>query len=193
MTRANPDDRDLVVELLIWSFEDNQSVNFIIRRDKKPIKRIRTLMEYSFWVCHRFGEVWLSDDHKACALVLYPHQQKNTLMSIWLDIQLIFGAIGLKGIKKALDREAKIKAIQPKEPMAYLWFIGVNPFCQHQGIGSKLLQEVITDAAAQNLPVYLETSTTRNLPWYEGFGFQIYYKLYIGYTLLFLKHPAANA
>jgi ribosomal protein S18 acetylase RimI-like enzyme len=105
-----------------------------------------------------------------------------------LDLKLIVQAIGLSGIKRALDRESKIKAKQPKEPMAYLWFIGVEPSQQHKGIGSKLLQEVIADATVNNLPVFLETSTTPNLPWYERFGFKIYDQLTLTYTLYFLRN-----
>lgn len=193
MRKANPDDRDLVVELLTRSFEDNMSVNYIVRQDAKRIHRIRALMHYSFEVCYRFGEVWLSNDCTASALVLYPHLKKNTFVSVWLDIQLILCAIGLGGIKKALNREAQVKKLQPKEPMAYLWFIGVNPLYQHQRTGSKLLQEVMADAAQKNLPVYLETSTVKNLPWYEKFGFQIYDQLNLGYVLFFLKHLPANS
>ena len=178
----------MVTELLSEAFNDNLSVNYIVRQDEKLRQRIYALMEYSFEVCFLFGKIWLSEDRKACALVLYPHQKKNTLKSIWLDIKLIFTAIGLDGIQKALDREAKIKAKQPKEPMAYLWFICVGSLYQHYGTGSKLLKCVIADAVQQNLPVYLETSTERNLLWYERYGFVEYDKLDLSYTLHFLKH-----
>lgn len=71
--------------------------------------------------------------------------------------------------------------------MAYLWFIGVNPGDQHKGIGSKLLQEIIAFADQKKLPLFLETSTLTNLPWYERFGFKIYDQLELSYTLYFLK------
>jgi ribosomal protein S18 acetylase RimI-like enzyme len=169
------------------------SVNYIVRQDAKRIQRIRALMQYSFEVCYRFGDVWLSNDHTACALVLYPNLKRTTFVSVWLDIQLILCAIGFSGIKKALNREAQIKKLQPKKPVAYLWFIGVNPLYQHQGTGSRLLQEVMADAARKYLLVYLETSTVRNLPWYEKFGFEIYDQLDLGYVLFFLKHIPANS
>lgn len=72
--------------------------------------------------------------------------------------------------------------------MAYLWFIGVDPLYQRSGIGSRLLKEVIADAGAKGLPIYLETSTERNLPWYQRFGFRIYDELHLTYVLYFLKH-----
>jgi ribosomal protein S18 acetylase RimI-like enzyme len=187
MIKAKTDDKALVIDLLSQSFDDNQSVNYIIRQDKKRIQRVRSLMDYSYEVCSDFGEVLVSDDRKACALLLYPHLKHTTLKSIWLDIKLIFQAIGLDGIKKAMTREAQIKKLQSKDKMTYLWFIGVDTAHQHEGIGGKLLKEIIEEANMKILPVYLETSTLQNLPWYERFGFKIYNKLELGYTLFFLK------
>lgn len=187
MIKAGAVDKTTVINVLSSSFEDNLSVNFIVRQDKKRAQRIRALMDYSYEICSQFGEVWLSDDKNACALILYPHQKRTTLKSICLDIRLIVQAIGLSGINKALKREAKIKNLQPKEKMTYLWFIGVDSEFQHMGIGNKLIKEVITRSNQKYLPVYLETSTLRNIPWYESFGFFTYNQLELGYTLFFLK------
>lgn len=185
MKKANLTDRPLVVELLALSFEKNLSVNYIVGQDDKRKERIRALMDYSFEICYRFGEVYLSDDRKACALVLYPDKKKAT---IWLDIKLIFTAIGISGIGKAMKRESLIKAKKLKIPMYYLWFIGVDPLYQHKGIGTQLLQELVTDAGSLNRPVFLETSTVKNLPWYERAGFKVYDTLSLSYTLYFLNN-----
>jgi GNAT superfamily N-acetyltransferase len=103
-------------------------------------------MDYSFEVCSMFGRVLLSEDRKVCALLLYPEHKRVALKSIWLDLKLIFNCIGLSNVFKAMDRESKIKKIQPKEKMCYLWFIGVNPIYQGFGIGSKLLREIIEES-----------------------------------------------
>ena len=55
------------------------------------------------------------------------------------------------------------------------------------GRGSSLLDELITRSNSVNRPIYLETSTLRNIPWYKKFGFQIYEELDLGYKLFFLK------
>jgi len=74
-----------------------------------------------------------------------------------------------------------------KKLMYYLWFIGVDPDQQNKGIGSSLIKEVIEEAHSQQRPVYLETSTLKNIPWYEKFGFKIYNELNLGYRLYFMK------
>lgn len=187
MTRAGYGDKDLVVDILAKSFDDNKSVNYIVKQDSKRKQRLRSLVEYSFDVCHSFGDVFLSDDRRGCALILLPDKKKTTLKSILWDIKLVTNCIGISNVKKAMGREAKIKKLQPKEPMYYLWFIGVDPNEQHKGIGSDLLQAVIKKGELQNRPVCLETSTLKNIPWYEKFGFKIYNELDLGYRLYFLK------
>ncbi|TWI97605.1 acetyltransferase (GNAT) family protein [Mucilaginibacter frigoritolerans] len=185
MKKATKLDKPLVIKLLASSFEKNRSVNYIVRQDDKRKERIKSLMNYSFEVCYRFGEVYISDNRQACALVLYPDKKKSTL---WLDLKLIFSAIGVAGISEAMEREKLIKAKQPLIPFYYLWFIGVDPLYQHKGIGTKLLYELIADAKAQNRSVLLETSTLENLPWYEKAGFKVYDELRLSYTLYFLSH-----
>ena len=187
MIKADYKDKDRIIKILAKSFDDNKSVNYIIKPDKNRSERVSRLMDYSFEMCFLFGDVFLSENKKACALVLYPDKKKTTLKTTLLDMKLIFSCIGIKNIKKALSRESKINQIQPKDLMYYLWFIGVNPEYQNEGIGSNLMKDIIQDSENKKRPVYLETSTLKNLPWYKKFGFKIYNELDLGYRLFFLK------
>lgn len=180
-------DRDQVVKILTASFDDNKSVNYIIRNGNKREKSLKRLMEYSFDICYTFGEIFMSQDKTACALLLTPGKRKSNLFGIWKDIQLIFTSIGIRNIKKAMGRESRIKALQPKAPFYYIWFIGVDPENQGQGIGTTLLTEILAHIHLTNDTVCLETSTIKNLQWYDKFGFSIYDELDLGYTLFFLK------
>ena len=183
MTQAKLEDKEIVIDILVNSFRDNMSVNYIIKQDEKRLFRIRKLMEYSFDVCLLFGSVLLSEDKKGCALVLFPHRRKTSIKAILLDVKLVFYCCGIMNVSKALKRESKIKALHPKKPFKHLWFIGVQPGEQNKGIGSAILKHVINDDS----PVYLETSTLKNIPWYKKFGFEIYSELDLGYTLYLLK------
>ena len=187
MIKAEPSDKNIIVSILTKSFEANQSVNYIVKQDEKRIKRIEALMHYSFEMCYLFGEVYLSDDKKACALILYPDKKKTTIKSISLDAKLIFSSVGLGNIKKAMHRETMIKKLQPQELMYYLWFIGVDPDYQSEGIGSRLLEDIIQDSNQRKRSIFLETSTLKNIPWYKKFGFYIYNELELSYKLFFLK------
>ncbi len=186
MIKAIPSDKQLVVNILADSFSQNQSVNFIIKQDRKKGERIKALMDYSFDICFLFGEVYLSDDKKGCALILYPDKKKTTFRSIYLDGKLAIKCLGIKNLFKAMRREAVISKQHPNELMYYLWFIGVSIVHQHSGIGSNLLQDVMNEGSRQKRAVYLETSTLTNIPWYQHFGFTVYQEIDMGYKLFFL-------
>ncbi|MEJ7737019.1 MAG: GNAT family N-acetyltransferase [Chitinophagaceae bacterium] len=187
MIRADRKDKERIIDILTSSFEENKSVNYIIQQDGKRMERIRNLMDYSFELCHMFGHVFLSDDKKACALILLPDKKKTSIKSILLDMKLITSSMGISNIKKAMEREAKVKRLHPKGLIYYLWYIGVDAEEQNMGIGSSLLKEVLKESYTKQRPVYLETSELKNIPWYEKFGFKIYNELDLGYKLIFMK------
>jgi len=187
MTEATYADKEIIVDILANSFDNNKSVNYIVKQDKNRKERIKRLMEYSFDVCNSFGRVLLSQNKKACALIVFPDKKRTTLRSALWDIRLITNCIGLDGVTKAMSREKEIKNLQPKELLYYLWFIGVDPEEQNKGFGGDLLTEIIQDAEQQGRTLCLETSTEKNVPWYQKFGFTVYNELDIGYRLFFLK------
>ena len=48
MVKAIYSDKPLVVDILSKSFNDNKSINYIVKQDGKREERLRKLMEYSF-------------------------------------------------------------------------------------------------------------------------------------------------
>ena len=55
----------------------------------------------------------------------------------------------------------------------YLQFLGVDPPCQGQGVGSALMQPVLARADADGLACYLETFNARTVPLYQRHGFEV--------------------
>jgi GNAT superfamily N-acetyltransferase len=187
MKRAENIDRNIIVDILVKSFRDNKSVNYIIKQDARKEQRLKLLMEYSHDVCRLSGDVFITDDKSGCALIVKPDMKKTSLNSILLDVKFAIKCLGLFNITKAMNREAKIKSYHPNGLLYYLWFIGVDPAKQNQGIGSNLLKEVIREGQNDNRIICLETSTQKNIPWYQSFGFNIYQELDFGYKLFCLK------
>ena len=101
MVEATHRDKELVVEILAQSFHDNLSVNYLIPQDSKRVQRIKELMAYSFDLCRLWGKVWLTEDKRACALVIFPDLKRTTLPSLLLMGRLILKSIGFLNIAKA--------------------------------------------------------------------------------------------
>jgi ribosomal protein S18 acetylase RimI-like enzyme len=187
MLKANYTDKELTLDILCKSFDTNKSVNYVVKQHHKREKRIRILMDYSFEICYRFGEVYLSENKDACALILFPDKKKSNLKTVLLDAKLAISCVGITRIGKILERDSKIKSAYPDNKIVYLWFIGVLPEVKQQGIGSALLKGIIEKSNALKRPIYLETSMIENLKFYDKFGFHVYKELDFGYTLYLIR------
>ena len=186
MIAATQADRAYIVDLLSRSFDANRSVNYVLKQDGRRTERMRVLMEYVFEMCFHYGEIWLTPEKNAVVLTLMPGRKKKFFHTLRLDWRLATRCIGLSRVMKVLKREGKIKKFHPKE-MIYLWFIGVEPAQQGKGTGSRLLQFICDKGQAMQLPVYLETSTPENLPFYTRAGFEVYQELDFGSALYLFR------
>lgn len=187
MTKVDHCDKNRIIDILTQSFLDNKSVNYVIKQDSRRNQRIQALMDYSCNLCSEFGKVYVNESNKAVALVMYPDKKKASIKTVLWDLEFICKSTGVGNIKKALHREAKIKKEHPHIPFTYLWFIGTESSEQGKGIGTALMSQIISESEKLNRPIYLETSTDRNIPWYQKFGFQIYRELDFGYKLYCMK------
>lgn len=153
------------------------------------MKRLRTLMEYSYFVANSFGDIYMSENQLACALLIDPTKKKTTLTSIYWDLKLVFTCIGIFNIGKVLKREKSIQQNHPKEDFIHLWYIGVKKSEHGKGVGTKLMNQIIKDYSLKNKPIYLETSMEKNFPFYEKLGFKMISEMEsVGYPLrMYLK------
>lgn len=186
MIKATYADKKNIIELLCKSFDTNKSVNYVVKQDRKRKKRIRVLMDYSFEACWNFGEIYLSEDKKGVVLLLFPEKKKTNAPSVIRDIKLAIHCVGISNISKVLSREAKIKKYHPKK-LIYIWYIGIDPDFQSQGMGSSLLKSVVELSEEKKLPVYLETSNERNLNFYNKHFFEMYNSLHLDHTLYMFR------
>lgn len=61
----------------------------------------------------------------------------------------------------------------PKERHWHIGPVGVHPDVQGRGIGTSLMASFLEVVDGQRAAAYLETDRTRNLPFYERFGFAV--------------------
>ncbi len=188
MRGATLNDKKRIVDIISSSFDQNKSINYVIKQDEKRYQRIKLLIEYSFFYGMKFGKVYISNDNKAACIVLFPNKKKVTIESILWDLKLAIKCIGLKRVPAVMKRESLVKKNHPKEDFIHLWYIGVDPKYQNQRIGSNLLKKVLIEDTSK--PYYLETSTLSNLTFYQKIGFKIINKIDLGYKLFVMKKEA---
>ncbi len=106
----------------------------------------------------------------------------NTEVTVWRMLRTGFGLqravarFDAQSRRKFLDTLTYMDEIHKREvpePHWYLWALGVEPGCQGQGIGSRLLQPALAQADQDGVPCYLETETESNVGFYEKRGFRV--------------------
>jgi ribosomal protein S18 acetylase RimI-like enzyme len=74
----------------------------------------------------------------------------------------------------------QMASFHPHESHWYLPLVGVDPVCQGQGLGDKLMASALARCDADRLPAYLESSNPRNIPFYQRHGFEVMGKIQVG-------------
>lgn len=170
MRIGNKEDKDIVLKILGEAFLKNKSIQFIVRNKEK---NIHLLLEYCFYNTLKNGKVFLNNENNAVALILYSEKKSSSLHLIYLQIILIIKVIGIFNVLNVLKREKAIKKNHPKEDFIHLWYIGVKQKNTGKRKGTELLNDIIKYHKKEKKDFYLETSTEKNLPFYNRLGFNI--------------------
>ena len=191
MIKADKTHKAKVIEILSECFESNKSVNLIVKQDAKKQDRISHLMNYAFDACIEAGQVYLNQNLTAAIICSTSADKLPILEEAYLTAKLVRQVTGISGIGRAMRRERYVNGFHPKdEEFMYIWFIGVKASERVRGAGSEILKQVINESNEQKIPIYLETSTERNLTFYEKHGFKTYHISpddLFGFKLYFLK------
>jgi len=196
MIKAGKIHKERIIGLLADCFDTNKTVNWIVKQDTKRKQRIHDLMDYSFEACLDSEQIWLSDDRNGVIICSMSDDKLPFLEEAYLTARFILKVTGIDRIGKILRRERYVNSFHPQEEeFLYIWFIAVDKSQQGKGIGGKMLQMVMDKSNMEQIPVYLETSTQRNLNFYLKHGFEVYHvseKKMFGYELYFLRKLPEN-
>ena len=191
MIRADKIHKQTAIDILADCFENNKTVNWIVKQDSKRKERIRGLIDYSFEACIDSGLTYFTDDFSGVIISNLSTDKLPVLEEAYLTLQFVLKVTGIEGVAKTLRREDYIKQYHPQDgEFIYIWFIGLKKNEQGKGLGSSLLQLVIERSEADGIPIYIETSAERNLTFYKKHGFEQYHvsdEDLFGYKLYFLR------
>jgi GNAT superfamily N-acetyltransferase len=82
-------------------------------------------------------------------------------------------ATALRSTRRLLQFMISVAGRHPEQPYWYLENVGIEPAAQGLGIGTRLLEPVLSLADAEGQPCYLETQTERNVAFYRKLGFEV--------------------
>ncbi len=139
--------------------------------------KLHHFWEFNLRIGIKYDEIYgTSNDLEGIAIwrapknVNYPYLQYLKKGGLKLPFQ--FGIKIAKRITFIKAVNDSMRNIYMKVPYCYFGLIGVDPKLRGQGFASKLIKPMLTHIDNQNLPIYLETTLERNLPFFEYFGFE---------------------
>lgn len=117
-----------------------------------------------------FGHVYTTADIAGGALWLPPGEAHA---SVWEQVRMLPLIARLMGrdTPRALRAMAAMEKVHPREPHWYLWFAGVRPERQGEGISTALVRPILDRCDAESMPAYLEATNehSRDLAARQGF------------------------
>ncbi|MET9548904.1 GNAT family N-acetyltransferase [Streptomyces sp. NPDC006627] len=167
---ATEEDVPTAVDTLARAFADYPFTRYVVAADAHE-ERIRGFQELFFTrVGMVYGRVWVADAGRAVAVWTTPDQDPGPG----------FAEVGPRIGELAGDRapwfesaERALEAHRPERPVWFLATVGVDPAAQGQGLGSAVLRPGLEAADRAGCPAFLETSSERNVAFYERLGFAV--------------------
>lgn len=143
--------------------------------DEIRLRRVRRVYRSVMEIAFQRGRIFVVREAgriTGAAVVYPPRMTKPSLISRLLSG---FGAltIGPGPTMRYAAYEREIRKLQPNQPHWYLFFLGVNPTQQSEGVGSAFVRHVCRLADADRVPCYLETTVAELVPFYQKFGFEL--------------------
>lgn len=126
----------------------------------------------------RYGEVYSTPEISGVLFYLPPG---HTRITLWENIRngflftpIVMGLLNYQRSMACEDFVGKVhETIMNGRPHYYLWGLAVDPAQKKTGIGSALMQLLLSRADAETKPVYLETHDENNVRYYQRMGFQL--------------------
>jgi ribosomal protein S18 acetylase RimI-like enzyme len=191
LKKAQYSDKKLITDILVSAFipkTEINSINFIVKQDKKRVERMRVLMEYLFDTAFYFGAVFISNNDESCILLKYSDKGKITLRTIRLDLRLALKCIGLERVFKVLKRQLIVKQYDPKEKHIHPLIFGVKAESKGNGNAARLMLQVKEHFKENRLPVIVNTASKQNTKLYKKTGFKIIKKdEALGFPIYYLR------
>jgi ribosomal protein S18 acetylase RimI-like enzyme len=123
----------------------------------------------------RYGEVEVVEDAGkivAVSLSYAPGAFPAPLLSTFIQARGPVAA-GIRTALRFARLDHEMHKVHPRYPHWYLWFLGVEPERQGQGLGSELLRSLSAKAENDRVPCYLETDKPSSVKLYERHGFHV--------------------
>jgi GNAT superfamily N-acetyltransferase len=167
--RAEPDDRAAAVATVTAAFGRDPAWSFLLEGayDRLAPEFAGALFDTRVDA----GTVWVTGD--VAAVAMWEQMGVATPPSVgseqtWQAYRTLAGEAAWARLG---EYERAVDEARPEPPYWYLGVLATRPDRHGQGLATAVMTPVLEQAAREGLDCFLETSTVRNVRFYEGRGF----------------------
>ena len=153
--------------MLARAFDDDPVARYALPSDRRRPAQLARFYRERLKTLGPEELVFCSSDGRAAALWAPPDRWHTSLAEL-LRVRTFTRTTPL-----FLVGGAQVERRHPKGPHFYLAVLGVDPAAQGQGLGSRVLEPMLTRCDTEGVGAYLESSKERNLAFYARHGFRV--------------------
>lgn len=116
------------------------------------------------------GRVWVADDGAAVAVWTTPETEAA---AVFAELAPRFVELAGERVRLHHAADEAMRRHRPTEPVWFLGSVGVDPERQGSGLGAAVLRPGLQEAEQAGVPAFLETSSARNVRFYQRLGFDV--------------------
>ena len=157
--------------------DDPLSIHVIPDSNERKLK-MKHVFQTTTCLAVRYGESYASSENLEGVANWIPFEtfKEYKFRMLKCGIKSRIYKIGLKASKRFKPIGKYATKMHKKHAPGKHWYLetlGVDPNFQGKGIGSSLMNFKLKEIDLQGLPIYLETSTEKNVRFYEKMGFKV--------------------
>ncbi len=169
---ASPADRARVSASLAAAFQDDPVMAYAFPDAATRRRRLPGVFALLFDADGAHGARFMTADAAAATLWQAPGARHMSLLDKARELPAWLGASG-PAILRLLAYSDASDANRPAAPHWYLHIAGCAPAAQGGGLGRAVIRAGLDLADRDGVAAYLETSTERNLGYYQALGFAV--------------------
>lgn len=167
---AEPEDLPLALRTLTRAFADYAFTRHVIAEEGHADRIARFQELFLTRVGMPYGRVWVADGGRAVSVWTTPEHDPTPGFA---EIGPLLGELAGDRAPHFESAEQALEPYRPKAPAWFLGTVGVDPESQGRGLGGLVVRAGLDAAGAAGHPAFLETSTERNVAFYERLGFAV--------------------
>ena len=164
--------------ILSMALKDDPISIHVLPDSSERILKLKHVFQAATCVGVRYGEVYASSENLEGVANWIPYEtfKEYKFRMLRCGIKARIYKIGLKASKRFKPIGEYSTKMHKKHAPGKHWYLetlGVDPKFQGKGIGTFLVNYKLKEIDLQGLPTYLETSTEKNVKFYEKMGFYV--------------------